>query len=233
MYAHDDSQEPPHYIRKFSPGSDEETPEPTPARSQGRKSPPPSALSAIRGPSYGATDDPASAHLLAASSLNGSDAAAEAGGGEERHLLSGGDEGSTGRGGPGGRGDNDGADAGVVVVVVSEGGGGEEGNASAVAAVDGENCESAQAGERKRRRSSLFNWGGDNRAGDSDDMEEAMDEDFEGEEGGEKGERRGGGVFSAITPPLAFCLFGYFVNKLVVEVCARACVWSGGGKKGA
>lgn len=61
-----------------------------------------------------------------------------------------------------------------------------------------------------------------------------LEQDSRGEEEFEEGEGHeaqcGGncGPLSAVTPPLGFCLFGYFVNKLITEVRlrvhARVCV---------
>lgn len=91
----------------------------------------------------------------------------------------------------------------------------------------GNGAATISAGRRDSRRSSFFKWGavGNQSSGDSD-VEEIMRGDSRrkraaGEKGsGNDGGGDGGGcgAFSAITPPLTFCLFGYFINKLVTEV---------------
>lgn len=55
--------------------------------------------------------------------------------------------------------------------------------------------------------------GDDDEADDDDEYDSGVD--IPGQGGGRK---KGGGGLGAITPPLGFCLFGYFVNKLITEV---------------
>lgn len=61
---------------------------------------------------------------------------------------------------------------------------------------------------------------------DDDDDDDEDDEYDSGVDIPGEGRKKGRGGLGAITPPLGFCLFGYFVNKLITEV-SFVCV--GGG----
>lgn len=96
--------------------------------------------------------------------------------------------------------------------------------ATASAATGAAVVVAAENGEPASQESSKLLVGG--AAGDDEDGvddEDDVDEDDEYDSGVDipgQGRKKGRGGLGAITPPLGFCLFGYFVNKLITEVCA-------------